>query len=458
MRVLFLWLLHGVAFLVIAGLAPYRLPENSSLVSGEYIVGLKAGHTLDAHWAYIGFNLSQSATTFRHFHVINAYHARIDEDMLHSFVRTDPNVRYVEHNVISNSTRHDNYNVTGTSTLPLYSDNATTGPQLRRKWAYSRDILYWPRLMVNAGDKIDLSGGGEYGVGEGQFFVDAGYGVNVYVLDSGVRISHEIFNQKDWKGRATDFEGPNSPYLHNDKSLYDYEGHGTSVASIVTQHANAAQIASVKIRGSNGETTAENAAAFNDVIAQHQRFQKIKACFFPGSVINYSGGAEWNQPFEDAIRAAYQAGIPVIAAAGNDAILPEDDPKTLCGYHPYVICVGASTRQYTYWEKSNWGSKVDIIAPGVNPPTAGWKNDDDYVTGWSGTSQACPVVSAIAAYFISYEGINNNVPLVQQRILANVLYNKISGVKTSQPNRLAMTGIGLPKDPRVPYVGAPLLR
>ncbi len=100
-------------------------------------------------------------------------------------------------------------------------------------------------------------------------------------------------------------------------------------------------------------------------------------------------------PFEAAIENMLQAGIVIVAAAGNRGAESYDHrlPQRVSG----VITVGASTSDDVIWQNSNWGNHVTLFAPGANVMTT-MKGGGD--VGPSGTSGAAPHVAGVAATFL----------------------------------------------------------
>jgi subtilisin family serine protease len=111
------------------------------------------------------------------------------------------------------------------------------------------------------------------------------------------------------------------------------------------------------------------------------------------SVVNMSFGGDRIPALDNAVRALVNAGIVVAAAAGNEA---QDACNTSPGGSPAAISVGASDRNDRYASFSNFGSCVDIVAPGVNIKSA-WIGSPDATETISGTSMATPIVTGVAA-------------------------------------------------------------
>ena len=111
-------------------------------------------------------------------------------------------------------------------------------------------------------------------------------------------------------------------------------------------------------------------------------------------------GGSYVQAEVDAVEAAIASGAHVIVAAGNDN-------ADACNYSPAAApsatTVGATTTIVGVldWRSvfSNWGSCVDIFAPGSDITSAG-HNCDSCTAVLSGTSMACPIVSSLAAIFL----------------------------------------------------------
>jgi len=209
----------------------------------------------------------------------------------------------------------------------------------------------------------------------------AGRGVTVYILDTGVMISHPEFRgHASYAANYVPGEGPE-----------DTRGHGTHVAGIVggslVGAARNATIRSVKVIGANG-------GQFSWVVSGIQYV--IQNAVKGKTVINMSLGGALSQSVNDAITAAYNAGIPVIVAAGNSA----DDA---CNYSPAgagaaVFAVGGvdNTDKIASW--SNYGSCVDVFAPGVGIYST-WNNGSYSLL--SGTSMASPHAAGTAALYLS---------------------------------------------------------
>ncbi|MER7396250.1 S8 family peptidase [Streptomyces sp. NPDC000151] len=210
-----------------------------------------------------------------------------------------------------------------------------------------------------------------------------GKDVQVYVLDTGVRTTHQ-----DFGGRARsgwDFVG-------DDRNAGDENGHGTHVAATIAgeKHgvAKEADIVSVRVLDGAGSGTTANVIAGIDWVAQHAERP---------AVANLSLGSMASPQLDDAVRNAIEAGVTFTVAAGNNNL-----PAAL--YSPArveeAVTVGATDSDDTRAEFSNFGPPVDLFAPGVGI-TSAWNSGDAAERVLSGTSMAAPHAAGAAALFLA---------------------------------------------------------
>ncbi|WP_406078800.1 S8 family peptidase [[Kitasatospora] papulosa] len=225
-------------------------------------------------------------------------------------------------------------------------------------------------------DQAETAGDGAYTYPDA-----AGGDVTAYVIDTGVRVTH-----KDFEGRATSgFDA-----VDNDEDADDGNGHGTHVAGTIAGAAHGvakkAKIVAVRVLDDAGSGTTEQVVAGIDwVTANHEG----------PSVANMSLGGGADPALDAAVEKAIASGVTFAVAAGNESSdAGEGSPSRV----PEAITVASSTEDDEQSSFSNFGSVVDIYAPGSDI-TSAWKDSDDATNTISGTSMATPhVVGAAAVY------------------------------------------------------------
>lgn len=209
----------------------------------------------------------------------------------------------------------------------------------------------------------------------------AGEGVTAYVIDTGVRVTHS-----DFEGRATSgFDA-----VDNDDDANDGNGHGTHVAGTIAGAsygvAKKANIVAVRVLDDSGSGTTEQVVAGIDWVTENHQGP---------SVANMSLGGGADEALDAAVQKAIASGVTFAVAAGNDSSdAGEGSPSRV----PEAITVASSTVDDEQSSFSNYGSVVDIYAPGSDI-TSAWNDSDDGSNTISGTSMATPhVVGAAAVY------------------------------------------------------------
>ncbi|MFI6148056.1 S8 family peptidase [Streptomyces sp. NPDC051109] len=211
----------------------------------------------------------------------------------------------------------------------------------------------------------------------------AGEGVTAYVIDTGIRTTH-----KDFGGRATSgFDA-----VDNDDKADDGNGHGTHVAGTIagTAHgvAKKAKLVAVRVLDDNGSGTTEQVVAGIDWVTQHHSGP---------SVANMSLGGGADEALDEAVRRAIASGVTFAVAAGNEsADAGQDSPSRV----PEAITVASSTIDDAQSSFSNFGSVVDLYAPGSDI-TSDWNDSDTGTKTISGTSMATPHVVGAAAVYLA---------------------------------------------------------
>jgi len=216
----------------------------------------------------------------------------------------------------------------------------------------------------------------------------AGNGVDAYIIDTGILVTHV-----DFAGRATWGEN------YADTQDTDCNGHGTHVAGTVggTAYgvAKNVNLIAVKVLGCSGSGT------WAGVISGIQ-YVATKSTVNP-SVANMSLGGGYMQSVNDAVKAAVESGVTFAIAAGNnngDACLtsPASEPSaiTVCSSD---IDENGSVQEDIRSSFSNYGSCTDVFAPG-SMITSDWIGSNSAINTISGTSMASPHVCGVAALLL----------------------------------------------------------
>ena len=265
-----------------------------------------------------------------------------------------------------------------------------------------------------------------------------------------IRITHDQFQR-----RAVNFGGlgprDKTPYLppHNSEYMVDYNGHGTHVAGTIGGYqfgvAPYAKLINVKAFNQRQSGWAEFVAdAINDIVHEFvenkKKYQGKVDWYFRGGIINMSFGWKGTDDgIQAAAKRAHDAGMLLIASAGNHGDSGGNWlPCNLEGVH----CVGSVNADYTMSDFSNYGSKVEFLAPGDLIKSAG-RDKDWEVAIKSGTSMAAPHVAGVAAIYTSWLGLTS----AQQfsYLWSNARDGFISGNLKGSHNHLVDTGIHAPE-------------
>jgi serine protease len=223
--------------------------------------------------------------------------------------------------------------------------------------------------------------------GRYRFDTESGQGAEVFVIDTGIRVTHNEF-----EGRA--IWGAN----YVDTQNTDCNGHGTHVAGTVAGKsygvAKKSTVIAVKVLSCSG--SGSNAGVIKGVqFAANPANRKGKY-----AIANMSLGGGYSKALNDAVAAAVKASITFIVAAGNE----QDDA---CSYSPAseqsAISVGATLIEDEKQQQkdvradfSNFGTCVKVFAPGTLIKAA-WYTSNTATNTISGTSMAAPHVAGVAA-------------------------------------------------------------
>ena len=358
-----------------------KFRRSTHAVEGQYIVVLEPGAYQDAREV-----AQELARTYRgqvgrvYRHALRGFLAHMSEADAKALAE-DSRVRYVEEN--------------GTV--------QAMGVQTGATWGLDRV------------DQFDLP------LDQTYTYKTAGAGVNAYILDTGILLTHAEFGGRAQTGFDAITPGGNAS---------DCNGHGTHVAGTVGGAtwgvAKEVNLFAVRVLNCTGSGTYAGVIAGVDWVTRNH----IKPAV---ANISLSGGA--SQAVDDAVTASIAAGVVYAVAAGNnnaDACF-KSPART-----PSAITVGSTTNTDARSSFSNHGPCVDIFAPGSNI-TSTWYTGDTATNTLSGTSMASPHVAGAAALYL---GTNPTAtPEQVARILThNALPGKVGNAGMGSPDLLLYTG------------------
>ncbi|MDI3389077.1 S8 family peptidase [Streptomyces sp. B-S-A8] len=251
----------------------------------------------------------------------------------------------------------------------------------------------------------------------------AGEGVTAYIIDTGVRISHS-----DFGGRAS--YGYDA--VDNDNTAQDGNGHGTHVAGTVagTAHgvAKKAKIVGVRVLNDQGSGTTAGVVAGIDWVTKNA----VKP-----AVANMSLGGGADPALDAAVRNSIASGVTYSLAAGNESV---DASTRSPARVTEGITVGATTSTDGKAYYSNYGSVLDIFAPGSSI-TSTWNTSDTATNTISGTSMAAPHVAGAAALYLA-EHASATPAQVRDGLVAAASTGVVGSPGSGSPNRLLNVGSG----------------
>ncbi|TIB70562.1 hypothetical protein E3Q23_04117 [Wallemia mellicola] len=350
----------GLTLSILAS-AVYALPTISDLDDGNFIVTLNDDTDLDDHLSQLGGLLSGSdSVTHKYDNVFKGYAGSFSKTLFQSLSGVlDGHIANIEKDGVS------------------YALDLESGFH-PAPWGLER-ISQREKLPEDS-DVRALN----YDYNYPQ---PSGAGVDVYVIDTGIRISHE-----DFEGRASYGFWGGYPDANDDNE------HGTHVAGTIGGKtygvAKSVDLLAVKVLNGTGQgTNSDIIAGINYVV------QNSKSTGKP-SIASLSLGGDVSPALDKAVQLAIQTGVHFVVAAGNENKNAGDSSPARV---EEAITVGASTIYDQRAEFSNYGSVVDIFAPGMNITSTSNKDDTSSLS-LSGTSMATPHVSGALASLLSQVG------------------------------------------------------
>jgi len=242
--------------------------------------------------------------------------------------------------------------------------------------------------------------------------------VTAYIIDTGIRMSHTQFG-----GRASS----GYDFVDNDSNANDCHGHGTHVAGTVGGStygvAKGVTLKAVRVLDCSGSGTNSGViAGINWVTSNHAAGAK--------AVANMSLGGSVSTSLDSAVSASIADGVVYAIAAGNSN-------RSACNSSPArvssAITVGATTSTDARASYSNYGSCLDLFAPGSSI-TSSWYSSDTATNTISGTSMATPHVAGVAALYL--QGHTATPQQVRDAIVAAATSGVVSNRMPGSPNKL----------------------
>jgi subtilisin family serine protease len=257
----------------------------------------------------------------------------------------------------------------------------------------------------------------------GSFSYNAtGAGVTAYIIDTGIRFSHNEFGGRALSG----FDAVDGG------SADDCNGHGTHVAGTVGGStygvAKGVSIVAVRVLNCSGSGTTSGVIAGIDwVTSNHTN---------GAAVANMSLGGSASSALDSAVSRSIADGVTYAVAAGNGN--RGGKAQDACNYSPArtpdALTIGATDSTDTKPRWSNYGACVDWFAPGVSI-TSAWYTGNSATNTISGTSMATPHVAGVAALYL--QGSPGSSPAaVRAALWANLTTGVVKSSSTTNNHLL----------------------
>lgn len=250
-----------------------------------------------------------------------------------------------------------------------------------------------------------------------------GTGVNAYIIDTGIRASHSEFGGRARSGYTAISDG---------NGTNDCNGHGTHVSGTVGGStygvAKGVTLWAVRVLNCSGSGSTSGVIAGVDWVTQNHTNP---------AVANMSLGGSRSTTLDNAVSNSINSGVTYAIAAGNSN-------ANACNYSPAAVAaaltVGATTSTDARASYSNYGTCLDLFAPGSSI-TSAWYTSDSATNTISGTSMATPHVAGAAALYLQANP-SASPASVHSALINSATTNVVTGPGTGSPNRLLYTLFG----------------
>lgn len=395
--------------------------DPGKAIEGQYIVILKDQYVGQQAMKFAGKSLNEISNQA----LRSNYKKRVvDEITLEVKSRTGAYVMRKYHNVISGMVMKLN----NTEVQELLMDS-------RIAYVEQDQLVSINALQNNATWGLDRIDQPSLPLNSNYSYANDGTGVRAYIVDTGMDVSHSNFQGRTSAG---------ADFVNDGNGTDDCNGHGTHVAGTIgsATYGVAKNVTVIPVR-------VLDCAGSGSVSGVVGGIDWVGANAIKPAVANMSLGGGASAAIDTAVKNAIAKGITFVVAAGNDnSDACVGSPNSV----PEAITVGSSTNADIRSSFSNWGSCVDVFAPGSNI-TSTWPGGGTNTI--SGTSMASPHVAGAVALYL--QGNPSATPgQVSQAIIANAVTGKLTSLQGS-PNRLLQIAVSTVVPPPPPPSGSDVL-